>query len=171
MRKLAKVGVVGAVTLLTLGGIGVATAATSGPSGAPAGPSADPSATVSAPAADPAPTTTTPAGCRITVLTDPQLSVAGVTARTEIRCPSPVRTLSVSTINLVDEATGEIVGYSFATAFDSDHVVAKASVACKNTTPTRYRVEVFGFSNEDDIAFGYPLHGDSRNRPTLNCGT
>jgi hypothetical protein len=128
VRKLAKVGVVGAVTPLTLGGIGVANAATSDHPAASAAPSASPSATVSAPAGDPASLTTTPAGCRITVLTDPQLSVAGVTARTEIRCPSPVRTLSVSTINLVDEATGKIVAYSYATTFDSDHAEAQVTL-------------------------------------------
>jgi hypothetical protein len=172
VRKLAKVGVVGAAALLTLGGIsiGVANATTSGPSGASADPSASPSASGSAPAGDSGSKTTTPAGCRITVLTDPVLSAGRVTARTEIHCPSPVRTLAVSEINLVDEATGKIVAYSYSTTAKSDHVGAEVALSCQNEKPTKYRVEVFGFSNEDNIAFGYALEGRSKNCPTLNCG-
>jgi hypothetical protein len=29
---------------------------------------------------------------------------------------------------------------------------------------------MFGFSNEDDISFGYPLEGKSKDCPTLKCG-
>jgi hypothetical protein len=166
LRKVAIVGAVGAVTLLALGSIGVASAVSSTSPVTSADPSASPSPSASA---EPY-SSTSPAGCQITVVTDPQLSSGKVTARTEVHCPVAVQRLTVTTINLVDETNDKIVAYNYAAAGNTDQVSATATLTCKDATPTRYRVDVYATSKEDNISFGYLLTGRSRDCPTLNCG-